>query len=317
MSNYSHIVTSNYVSIMDLVTGQVTKFNKEHPSFAKVVDAVRKNDFTGALAFDVKTSINNFASENDDLVFVKDSIVWYNFNGTPIPLHNAMTTRVVAMINEGFDAKPLVAFMNNLLKNSSKVAVDELYLFLEATQLPITSDGHFIAYKMVNDDYTSIHDGKFKNDVGTVVEMPRNMVDDNRERTCSQGLHFCSKEYLPHYGRAEGTRLLLVKINPADVVSIPSDYNNAKGRASKYLIWKDITEPGWRKKYDLNDYNDTPVEVIDDNDPSDPVDENITCPECGQNDYLAKGRVYRFGDWFERRKCRACGHNYYINEENV
>ena len=30
--------------------------------------------------------------------------------------------------------------------------------------------------------------------------------------------------------------MLIVEIDPADVVSIPSDYNNAKGRAWRYLI---------------------------------------------------------------------------------
>jgi acyl carrier protein len=43
----------------------------------------------------------------------------------------------------------------------------------------------------------------------------------------------------------------------------------------------------------------------------------VTCPDCGQNDYLAKGRVYRFGAWYQRRKCKACGRNYYVNEENM
>jgi hypothetical protein len=31
-----------------------------------------------------------------------------------------------------------------------------------------------------------------------------------------------------------------VKINPADVVSIPSDYNNMKGRASRYEVLREV-----------------------------------------------------------------------------
>ena len=60
--------------------------------------------------------------------------------------------------------------------------------------------------------------------------MPRNAVDDRRHNTCSTGLHFCSWAYLPHYHGAQG-RVLVLKIDPANVVSIPSDYANAKGRA--------------------------------------------------------------------------------------
>jgi hypothetical protein len=33
-----------------------------------------------------------------------------------------------------------------------------------------------------------------------------------------------------------GDRTVIVKINPADVVSIPSDYNDAKGRACRYEV---------------------------------------------------------------------------------
>ena len=63
--------------------------------------------------------------------------------------------------------------------------------------------------------------------------MERNEVDDNRDRTCSTGLHFCSQDYLDHFG---GQRIMIVKINPADVVSIPSDYNDSKGRATGYEV---------------------------------------------------------------------------------
>jgi hypothetical protein len=48
-------------------------------------------------------------------------------------------------------------------------------------------------------------------------------------------LHFCSQEYLPHFGGSD-SRVVIVKINPRDVVSIPTDYNNAKGRACRYEV---------------------------------------------------------------------------------
>ena len=43
------------------------------------------------------------------------------------------------------------------------------------------------------------------------------------------------------YGsRDRGNRLLAVKINPRDVVAIPTDYNNSKGRACQYHILKEL-----------------------------------------------------------------------------
>jgi hypothetical protein len=67
--------------------------------------------------------------------------------------------------------------------------------------------------------------------------MDRNTVDDDQNRTCSTGLHFCSKEYLGSFG---GQRILILKINPRDVVSIPTDYNASKGRACRYEIADEI-----------------------------------------------------------------------------
>jgi hypothetical protein len=63
--------------------------------------------------------------------------------------------------------------------------------------------------------------------------MERHEVNDNKDITCSSGLHFCGMSYLSHFG---GERTVIVKINPADVVSIPSDYNEAKGRACRYEV---------------------------------------------------------------------------------
>jgi hypothetical protein len=134
--------------------------------------------------------------------------------------------------------------MENLMTNPSKRAVDELYGFLEKNSLPITPDGHFLAYKKVRNDYLDIHSGTMDNSVGKIVEMERNEVDDNKDRTCSSGLHFCSQDYLPHFGNGSDNRVVILKINPRDVVSIPSDYNNAKGRACRYEVVGEIGNEG-------------------------------------------------------------------------
>jgi hypothetical protein len=119
------------------------------------------------------------------------------------------------------------------MDNPSYRSVQELYGFLEKNNLPITPDGYFLAYKRVRDDYTDCHTGTMDNSIGKTVSMERNQVDDDQNNTCSQGLHFCSQGYLKHFG---GARTIIVKINPRDVVSIPTDYDNSKGRACKYQV---------------------------------------------------------------------------------
>ena len=157
-------------------------------------------------------------------------------------MHNAISTRMIEMLKEGFSIQPLVFFMENLMENPSHRSVKELYGFLEKNNLPITPDGQFLAYKKVRANYKDIHSGTMDNSPGTVVSMPRNEVDDEANNTCSNGLHFCSQEYLPHFGSGSGSsdRIVIVKINPRDVVSIPTDYNNAKGRACRYEVISEL-----------------------------------------------------------------------------
>lgn len=151
-------------------------------------------------------------------------------------MHSHLTDRMLDMLTEGFDISPLALFLENLMGNPSFRAVNELYTFLEASELPITDDGCFLAYKRVGADYMDVYSSTYDNSIGAVCEMARNEVDEDKSRTCSNGLHFCSREYLPHYGAAEGGHVMIVKINPADVVAIPDDYNNAKGRTCRYEV---------------------------------------------------------------------------------
>jgi hypothetical protein len=145
------------------------------------------------------------------------------------------------MYQEGFPVEPMVNFMENLMSNPSKRAVEELYAFLEKGNLPITADGCFLAYKKVRNDYLDIHSGTMDNSVGKTVEMERNEVDDDKDRTCSTGLHFCSLDYLNHFG-SQDSRTVVLKINPRDVVSIPADYHSTKGRACRYEVIDEINK---------------------------------------------------------------------------
>lgn len=150
-------------------------------------------------------------------------------------MHGHLVDRMLTMLRDGFDVAPLARFMDRLMNNPSKTAVDELYLWLERSSMPITEDGMFLAYKKVRDDCRDFFSGTMDNSVGQIVQMPRNEVDDRRHNTCSYGLHFCSYSYLPSYHGDKG-RVVVVKIDPADVVSIPSDYDNAKGRCWRYAV---------------------------------------------------------------------------------
>jgi len=201
--------------------------SKSHITYAQVLEAIKAGDWDKVKEIvDPVKVVLKFGQGN--VTIDGEQLLWKGRE-----LNTGLATRMIAMLQEGFDIKPMASFMENLMSNPSKRAVDELYGFLEKNNLPITPDGHFLAYKRVRDNYFDVHSGTMDNSVGKIVEMERNEVDDNKDRTCSAGLHFCSHSYLGHFS---GDRVVIVKINPRDVVSIPSDYNDSKGRACRYEV---------------------------------------------------------------------------------
>jgi hypothetical protein len=203
------------------------------------------------------------------------------------PVENVLVDRMFQFLDLGLDVEPLALFLVNLYKNPSYQSIQELYGFLEASDLTITSDGCFLAYKRVRDDYMDIYTGKMDNSIGTIVKMDRNQVDDNREQTCSNGLHICGRDYLSSYGAyGNGYRTVVVKVNPRDVVSIPTDYNNHKGRVCEYEVVGELEHS-----------NEAPLEGIVTNDyddwyPEDEMDENDdTARDYGATNYEFRSRA--------------------------
>src|SRR3546814_19689465 len=73
--------------------------------------------------------------------------------------------------------------------------------------------------------------------------MPRSECDEDPDRTCSSGIHFCSIDYLKKgpVGSSDDP-VMIVKIDPADVTAIPRDYNDTKGRCCRMEV-VDETSP--------------------------------------------------------------------------
>ena len=223
--SYPYIIQGSNVTVV--IGNTPHTISKTHITYQKVVDAIKASDWdTVRDVIEPKKIVINYGKGN---ISIKGETMYWKGR----EFHNAMSTRMIQMLQDGFGVEPLVLFMENLMSNPSYRSVQELYGFLEKNNLPITPDGHFLAYKRVRDDYTDCHTGTMNNSVGKVVEMERNEVDDDQNRTCSSGLHFCSQEYLNSFG---GNRTVIVKVNPRDVVSIPVDYDNSKGRTCRYEV---------------------------------------------------------------------------------
>jgi hypothetical protein len=145
----------------------------------------------------------------------------------------------------------LEKFWENLKKNPSYNSVRELYDFLSYKELPITEDGCFLAYRGLQEDFYSVRgntstkvlqgnvnsQGQIYNGVGEHIEVERNCVDDDRNNHCSFGVHAGSWQYASEWSQG---KMVVVKINPKDVVSVPSDYNCQKLRCCAYTVVSEV-----------------------------------------------------------------------------
>lgn len=225
MEKYQYIITPN--TVMVACEGEITTVDSSHKNFDLIVECVKSGFFEDAIKYsDAVAALREYL--DGDITVTNAGVTYKGKNMT-----SELTARMIDSMEAGVEPKELSKFMANVMENPSFRSVQELFRFLEACSLPITSDGHFLAYKRVREDYTDVHSGTFDNSVGQVVEMERNEVNDNADETCSAGLHFCSRSYLGHFG---GSNIMVLKIHPKDVVSIPTDYNDAKGRCCKYEV---------------------------------------------------------------------------------
>lgn len=223
------IQTTNSITVV--LDGKAMTMAKDHPSWNKVIEALKVDDVDFVALkglFDMAKSIENYIG---DAVSINEGLIRYKGE----VVHNLVVDKIVTFMREGLPYKPLVRFLEKLMNNPSRRSIQELYTFLEHKSMPITEDGNFIAYKGVRMNYKDCHTGKFDNSVGAVLEMQRNAVCDDSDNGCSYGFHAGSHEYAKSYA-SNGGHLMLVEIDPADVVSVPKDCQCQKLRTSKYKV---------------------------------------------------------------------------------
>lgn len=291
-----HLITTETVTFFD-TQYRPYHVNKDADQFGEVVDELKKPfpdldhliELSNKAAQVIAALDEAFASVPSEKVYLDRGVITVTragvmYNGSVV--EGPLFDRMMEILHLGLPLAPWVQFAENLLMNPADHARDELYLWLEGSDLPITEDGCFLAYKVVTDDYKDWYSRTFDNSVGQLLQMAREDVDPVRDRTCSRGFHFCSRDYLGFYGFGPDTtggrgRVMVVKVNPADVVSIPSDYQNAKGRCWRYEVVDEIDNEGpWNVNWGpiTDDYDETP-EVDEDEGGFDPELEALLAEE--------------------------------------
>ncbi|QXV74729.1 RIIB lysis inhibitor [Rhizobium phage RHEph22] len=134
--------------------------------------------------------------------------------------------------------KKLVERMSVMLDKRAH-SVDDLLLFMERGDMPVTIKGDIIAYKALNSSsngktFTDKHTGKVKQRVGSYVNVREDLVDKNRRNECSNGLHVARKGYLKGFANRKDP-IFIILVAPEDVVTVPHGDPN-KVRCMGYHI---------------------------------------------------------------------------------
>ena len=229
-----------------VLNGQPHMFDHTHHNYAALVECVHTGDATEFVTLLNQGSAIEDWSEGD--FEFRDGFLYFEEE----QVANDPTRRMIECIQQGYPHQPLMNYLSNLYDNVSERAVQESYTWSSHKGLPITEDGMMVGYKGVrphagdtikvkngelkDGDLVDIYTGKtFRNNVGDVCTMKRRQVCDDHTKGCDTGLHVGTYEYACDWAGNAGV-VVLVKFNPKDIVSVPSDCNCQKMRVSEYEV---------------------------------------------------------------------------------
>jgi len=253
---FSKTSSEEFTGITVLIEGEPYPISTDHPKFSEINDILVNSDQTPdedvllALIKPIKV-LDNSLRRLSDRLFVQGGAVL--FDGDPID--NSLSQHLVRVLNSDDEEERtkgyqnVVKFFENLQDNPSEASKEHLFDFAAHHGLTITDEGYLLLYKSTNLDGTSTYAGygivttedgestvyahnRIPNAVGSIVEIPRRMVDENRHASCSTGLHVGAFSYASTYSR----KLWNVIVNPRDVVSVPHDASSAKIRVNRYQV---------------------------------------------------------------------------------
>lgn len=232
------IVTPEGITI--IIDGESFSLRQDHPNYALTLEAIREERWGDLKELvDVQKVVAAYTAEGN--IEVKDGAIYYTDprSGATEPCHGFVVDRIFQFMEEGLDPKPLMKFLDKLMSNPSYRVIQDLYTFLSNRNMPIDEDGDFYGYKAVRNNFMDKFKGEIDNSVGQRPSVPRRSVDDNPKNACSYGLHVGSIQYVSNFacrfGEEGGDQIIICKVNPADVVSVP-EYDTTKLRCCEYEV---------------------------------------------------------------------------------
>lgn len=284
---YTSLITPNVVTV-NFDDGTTKSLPAGSGRWDKLVAAVRANapDDEVLALIDGKRYIRAWSC--GEFAIDKNKVTWVARPDYPVPA--VLCAKLLDFAEKGYPAEAFVLFLKRLLSNPSCRSIETFFGFIENQGLTIDAEGYVIGYKGVNMELRDCHTGTVDNSPGQHPKMDRSLVDDDPRHECSVGFHFGGWDYAHTFG----PRMVLVRVNPADLVCVPYDCSQGKVRVSEYTVLKEVTPESKMKAYYEAGLLDEATKL-----PPPPRFPNgeEECPDCGtHND--AK-------DSF----CRGCGLN--------
>lgn len=300
--------------------GTTTPVSSDHPNYADIFEAVNDDSIhedTIRSMVNLLDEVGNRLNGLSERVSVSGNTVL--FDGDEI--RGPIADHIVRLLREGEDHgwRALVNFLEKIQTNPNEHSRESLYDWISNRNITITQDGDLIAYKGVTVDLDGVsrsvhsgtatvngvvHQGQIPNPIGAVVEMPRSKVQHDTAIGCSTGLHAGTWEYASRFGQG---RTLTVRINPRDVVSVPTDCQAQKIRVSRYEVLSEVSEPHTTTTLaeDDKDSPEMPVECdwcleeIGDDEEFHVIDGDTFCGSCEDLNDRYENDPYDYDDYVE------------------
>jgi hypothetical protein len=228
--------------------GESQVATKDHPNFDRIVGTLTSSPIipspeTMKGLFDVGTAIGNEFTRVSDRVSLNHGQVFFDGMKQDNSLTQAIVRFYVESGEQDADFLALVNFMEKIETNPSQHSRENLFRWMNKHKFAICPDGDFIAYKGISSNFMSsnsgtahvngrVVNGQIPNRPNTIIEMPRDKVQFDPKNGCSTGLHVANWNFAQSFA----SQVVRVKVNPRDVVSVPTESGDQKMRVCRYRV---------------------------------------------------------------------------------
>lgn len=235
-----------------VLNGQSKSVPSSHPNFKLIREALKNDDAKALIDLIVGPPVEPPKPVPVPVNMVKDRVkivdgkAYFDDEFVDCPGLDEYIQNLVKL-DLPFDG--LIKFIGRLYLSVRFRVRNQLFLFANKVGLIIDSQGYLLAYKAVTEDYKDKWTQKIDNRPGQSPCMDPGKVCDDPNRACGPGLHAGGLGYVHGYGHGSD-RIIIVRVDPADVVSIPYDSGCQKLRTCGYYVVGDYNGELQRPVYE-------------------------------------------------------------------